>query len=195
MLFANISTDKIHCIVDGNETIIEHGNLEKTIADFLYAQKDITNALIINGPGSFTNLRIATLGFNLYNFLHKLTTNFYTIDKLTLYKKLYQRNVIPRTGYIYIGQKRNRRKIDLENMHYEMTQDLSDENAFVDEVFEHEQKEGMVRFGWQDENLMITYKNKITELSLSDLELEPIKVLEANYMMEPNVTMRPETTK
>lgn len=195
MLFLNISTDKIHCVANGHETLIEHGDLEKTVADFLYKQENLTKALVINGPGSFTNLRIATLALNLYNFLHKLNVEFYTIDKLSLYKKLYQHNIIPRTGYIYIGQKRNRRKIDLESMSHEMTQDLSDENAFVDEVLEHEAKNNMVRFNRQNENLIITYHGKTAELPLADLELEPVKMLEANYMMEPNVTMKPETTK
>ena len=136
MLFLNISADKIHAIVNGNETIIEHGDLEKAIADFLYKQKEIRGVFIINGPGSFTNLRIVTLALNMYNFLHKGVADFYTIDKISLYKKLYQNNIIPRSGYIYIGQRKNRRKIDLESMQHEVVQDFNDEGAFVDQVFE-----------------------------------------------------------
>lgn len=136
MLFLNISSDKIHAVVNGKETTIEHGDLEKTIAGFLYQQKEITQVFLINGPGSFTNLRIATLALNMYNFLHNGVAEFYSIDKLSLYKKLYQLNIVPRFGYIYIGQKKNRRKIDFESMQHEVVQDFNDEDAFVDEVFE-----------------------------------------------------------
>ena len=58
MLFLNISADKIHCIAEEKESFIEHGDLEKTIADFLYQQNDITKVFVLNGPGSFTNIRI-----------------------------------------------------------------------------------------------------------------------------------------
>ncbi len=48
MLFLNISADKIHGIVDGKETFIEHGDLEKAIAAFLYEQKNISQVFVIN---------------------------------------------------------------------------------------------------------------------------------------------------
>lgn len=136
MLFANISSDKIHCIVNGKESYIEHGDLEKSIAAFLYQQEDIAEAFIVNGPGSFTNLRIATLALNMYNFLHNGAATYYSIDKISLYKKLYQKNILPRFGYIYIGQRKNWWKIDLETMQHEMVQDFDDESAFVDKIFE-----------------------------------------------------------
>ena len=136
MLFANISTDKIHCVENGKETFIEHGDLEKRVADFLYSIGDFTEAFVINGPGSFTNLRISTLAFNMYNFLHNGKVTYYSIDKLSLYKKLYQQNILPRIGYIYIGQRKNWRKIDLETMQHQVATDFDDMNTFVDEVFE-----------------------------------------------------------
>ena len=43
MLFVNISTDRIQCLVDGTETIIEHVDLEKSIARFLKAQFTMKN--------------------------------------------------------------------------------------------------------------------------------------------------------
>ena len=50
VLFVNISSDRIQCVVDGKETILPHGDLEKTIADFMYsgALKGITEAFVIN---------------------------------------------------------------------------------------------------------------------------------------------------
>lgn len=192
MLFLNISSDKIHAVVDGKETTIEHGDLEKMIADFLYQQNEITKVFLINGPGSFTNLRIATLALNMYNFLHHDSVTFYSIDKLSLYKKLYQYNVVPRFGYIYIGQRKNRRKMDFESMQHEVVQDFNDEKAFVDEVFDGGREDGMVRFTWKWESLRGSVPRAIEprSISLEELWVEPVKVVEANYMMEPNVTIK-----
>lgn len=190
MLFANISADKIHCIVDGEETFIEHGDLEKTIAAFLHQQNTVTKAFVINGPGSFTNLRIATLALNMYNFLHKGVADYYTIDKISLYKKLYEKKIIPRIGYIYIGQRKNRRKIDLESMHHDMVQEFDDESAFVDEIFEWEKRENMVHFSWEWDALVVYFQGGSHKFTLDDLGLEAVKMLEANYMMEPNVTIK-----
>lgn len=190
MLFLNISADKIHCIADGTESFIEHGDLEKTIADFLYQQKNITKVFVLNGPGSFTNIRIATLALNMYNFLHNGKAEYYSIDKLSLYKKLYQRDILPRLGYIFIGQRKNRRKIDLESMHHEMVQEFDDNDAFIDQVFDQEREGEMIALAWEDEKLVVTYKWSKYVLSLAELDVKPTKTLEANYMMEPNVTIK-----
>lgn len=141
MLFGNISADKIQFVVDGKETLIENGDLEKSIAAFLYEQKEITKVFVINGPGSFTNLRITTLALNMYNFLHEGKADYYTIDKLTLYQKLYHKKFLPRYSYIYIGQRKNRRKIDLETMEHETVQiaehaeQMQQSDCFVDQTF------------------------------------------------------------
>lgn len=158
MLFANISADKIQFIIDGKETLVEHGDLEKSIADFMYAQKAIPSVFIINGPGSFTNLRICSLAFNMYNFLHGGQADYYSLDKLSLYKKLYQQNILPRHGYIYIGQKKNRRKVDLDTMEHEVVQEMNDETVFVDQVFEGEERENSVQFAWKNDTLIVHYQ-------------------------------------
>ena len=166
MLFLNISADKIHCIAEEKESFIEHGDLEKTIADFLYQQNDITKVFVLNGPGSFTNIRIATLALNMYNFLHNGKAEYYSIDKLSLYKKLYERNILPCIGYIFIGQRKNRRKVDLGSMYHEIIQ-ITDHKAhftinenFVDQIFDQEKEDNMIGLGWEDESLVVNYDAK-----------------------------------
>jgi len=173
MLFANISSDKIQFILDGEETTIEHVDLEKTIAHFLNSKFKMQNSqsnkvFIINGPGSFTNLRIATLSLNMFNYLNNNSVDIYSIDKLTLYKKLYQKKLLPPIGYIYIGQKKNRRQIDLQTMEHSQilihNSEMIDHNSafFVDYVFDHSQLENLhaqcVQLGRVDEDLVVKFQ-------------------------------------
>lgn len=196
MLFGNISADKIQFVLNGKETLIEHGDLEKSIAAFLYEQKDVDKVLLINGPGSFTNLRITTLAFNMYNFLHDNSADFYSIDKLTLFQKLYHKNFLPRYGYIYIGQRKNRRKVDLETMEHETVQiaeheqQMQESDCFVDQTFEWEGHSNMLSLSWEWDSLVVDYAGQTHAFSIEEMWLEPVKTLEANYMMQPNVTIK-----
>lgn len=192
VVFLNISSDRIQCIANGKESILPHGDIEQTVADLLYGEslKGANKVLILNGPGSFTHLRIGTLALNMYNFLNQNSLELYTIDKLALYQKLYHRNILPQVGYIYIGQRKNWRKVNLETLSHETVQELTDKDAFIDQLFEGEAAENMIRLGWKDDELHIAYKGAEHTLSFAELELEPVKTLEANYMMDANVTIK-----
>lgn len=151
MLFCNISADKIQFILDDKETIIENGELEKSISTFLNSQitghnPQLQKVVIINGPGSFTNIRIVTLALNMYNFLHNNELDFYSIDKIALYKKLYQKNIVPRICYMFIGQRKNRRRVDLEDGSHEQVriEETLTRDGFIDYVFDVEAFPGLV---------------------------------------------------
>ncbi len=151
MLYTNISADKIQFIVDGKETIIENGELEKTISHFLNSQitghsPQLQKVCIINGPGSFTNIRIVTLALNMYNFLHNNELDFYSIDKITLYKKLYQKNIVPRVCYMFIGQRKNWWRVDLEDGSHEQIriEEVLTRDGFIDYVFDTDHFPGLV---------------------------------------------------
>ena len=126
----------------------------------------------------------------MYNFLNQNSITFYSIDKLSLYKKLSTKNIIPAVGYIYIGQRKNWRKIDLETMSHETVQELSDEDAFVDELFDGEKTDKMIHFTWQEDSLHIAYAGAEHRLAIDELGIESVKSLSANYMMDPNVTIK-----
>lgn len=49
----------------------------------------------------------------------------------------------------------------------------------------------MIKLSWKAEQLEVTYDNKTTYISLDDLAVSPVKSVEANYMMEANVTLIP----
>lgn len=204
MLFANISSDKIQFVLEGEETLIEHIDLEKSMAHFLNAKlktQDSNKVVIINGPGSFTNLRISTLSLNMFNFLNNHSLDFYSIDKLSLYQKLYQKKLIPAVGYIYIGQKKNRWRVNFSTMEREQVQihDTDTADGFVDHLFERsalvDHNPQFIELGREDESLVVNYLGTKTEISLTELHIVPTKNVEANYMMEANVTLLPENSK
>lgn len=48
----------------------------------------------------------------------------------------------------------------------------------------------MVKFGWENDMLVIEYKEEKNGFSWDAFGVEAAKTLEANYMMEPNVTIK-----
>lgn len=100
----------------------------------------------------------------MFNDLNGNTYDFYSIDKLTLYKKLYTKNVIPRIGYIYIGQRKNWRRIDLStNEHNQIQiQDTDASDGFVDFVFDVTQfsisNPQLINLSREEENLLVKYQ-------------------------------------
>ena len=99
-----------------------YGELEKNLPDFLYSHLPTKVGLdqgsrvtVINGPGSFTNLRIATLALNTFNMLHDFSVDFVSVGKIEWYGLLrVARNDIKRYCLMYIGQKKNFWVVDLE---------------------------------------------------------------------------------
>ncbi|MDP2669722.1 MAG: hypothetical protein Q8O99_01580 [bacterium] len=51
--------------------------------------------LVLNGPGSFTTLRIGCLAVNLLKQYSSHTFVLYTISKLQLYQAAYQAGILP----------------------------------------------------------------------------------------------------
>ncbi len=120
-MLLNISSDRIIYNNAQGRSILPYWNLEKSIADFLYSEysgiKDPSSSyeiVVINGPGSFTNLRIVTLALNTFSVLNGGRIKFYSIDKITRYVDLYKQNKIPRYCLMYIWQKNNFWLVDLQ---------------------------------------------------------------------------------
>ena len=100
-----------------------YGELEKNLPDFLYQHLPALAGLdqgsrvaVINGPGSFTNLRIATLALNTFNMLHDFSLDFVSIGKIEhfMLEKREKKKDIRRYCVMYIGQKKNFWVVDLE---------------------------------------------------------------------------------
>lgn len=210
-IFMNISIDSVITYTwDKYWIIIPRDHVEELLWKELinlYREKWFDNVVVLNWPGWFTNLRVGTLCLNILNTLLENQLNFYDISKIDLYKKAYEKWFLPRYWVIYIWQKRNIRLRDLEKnekiWQYSFIElkDLDEvknvENVFVEDVQDNEYyPEWMDKYlkyhtllNWTDIYLV---DNKIADwkwISIDEFDLNPLKSIAPNYMMEPSVTI------
>lgn len=165
------------------------------------------NVIVLNWPGGFTNLRVGTLCLNVLNTLLENQLSFYDISKIDLYKKAYEKWVLPKYWIIYIGQKRNIWLRDFEKNEkiwqysFNELKDLEEmkdvKNVFVEDIEEQEyHPEWMnkyvkyhIVYDWNIE--LIDWKNyNKNQISIDEFNLKPLKSIAPNYMMEPSVTIK-----
>jgi hypothetical protein len=104
-MLLNISSDKLYLYSTDYKDIFNNNGLERKFPDILKTittKFDITQFVILNGPGSFTTLRVTTLAFNLLNSLSNYKYTFLNISKISLYQYLYDSGFLPQYGLIFI---------------------------------------------------------------------------------------------
>ncbi len=210
-IFMNISIDSVITYTwDKYGIIIPRDHVERLLwweLVNLHRERWFDNVVVLNWPGWFTNLRVGTLCLNILNTLLENQLNFYDISKIDLYKKAYEKWFLPKYWVIYIWQRRNIRLRDLEKnekiWQYSFIElkDLDEvknvENVFIDGVQDNEYyPEWMDKYlkyhtllNWTDIYLV---DNKIADwkwISIDEFDLNPLKSIAPNYMMEPSVTI------
>ena len=151
-IFMNISIDSVLIDTwDKYRINIPRDNVEKLLWEELvklHGEIWFENVIVLNWPGGFTNLRVWTLCLNVLNTLLENQLSFYGISKIDLYKKTYEKWVLPKYWIIYIGQKRNIWLRDFEKNEkiwqysFNELKDLEEmrdaKNVFVEDVEEQE---------------------------------------------------------
>ena len=211
-IFMNISIDSV--ITDTwnkYRIVIPRDHVERLLWGELvnlYRERWFQNVIVLNWPGGFTNLRVGTLCLNILNTLLENQLNFYDISKIDLYKKAYEKWFLPKYWIIYIGQKKN---IWLRNFEkneklwqysfYELKdlEEIKDvDNIFTENVEDKEYyPEWMDKYlkyhtllNWTDIYLVDNKTADWNYISIEDFNLEPLKSIAPNYMMEPSVTLK-----
>ena len=210
-IFMNISIDSVLIDTwDKYRINIPRDNVEKLLwEELVRLHREIwfENVVVLNWPGGFTNLRVGTLCLNVLNTLLENQLSFYDISKIDLYKKAYEKWILPKYWVIYIGQKRNIWLRDFEKNEkiwqysFNELMDLEEmkevENIFVEDI----EEQGYYP-DWMDEYIkyhivydwnivLIDWKNyNKNQISIDDLNLKPLKSIAPNYMMEPSVTIK-----
>lgn len=203
-LYMNISSDEVIISDWEMDTFLHRNDVEKVLWPKLVQlmhEWSFKNVIVLNWPGGFTNLRVGTLCLNILNTLLENQLTFYDISKIELYKKAYEKWILPKYGVIYIWQKRNIRLRDFEK-NEKMGQYSFDElreninsPVFLDEVFDEsyypdwldEYSKIKISFDWN--NLSIDNNGKIITFSVKELGLESSKSIAPNYMMDPSITL------
>ncbi len=211
-IFMNISSDSVLTDTWDNYRIsIPRDYVEELLWKELiklYREKWFDNVVVLNWPGWFTNLRVGTLCLNLLNTLLENELSFYDISKIDLYKKALEKWFLPKYWVIYIGQKRNVWLRDFEKNEkigqysFNELKDL-DEMKSVGDVFieDVEDKEYYPEWmdaylkyhtllNWTDIYLIDDKTANWNYISIDEFNLEPLKSIAPNYMMEPSVTIK-----
>ena len=211
-IFINISSDSVLTDTWDNYRIsIPRDHVERLLWKELvgmYRERWFDNVVVLNWPGGFTNLRVGTLCLNLLNTLLKNQLYFYDISKINLYKKAYEKWFLPKYWIIYIWQKRNVRLRDFQRNEkiwqysFNELKDLEEmknvENVFIEDVEEKdyyptwmdEYLKYHTLLNWNDIDLIDNKTANWNGISINELDLQPLKSIAPNYMMDPSVTIK-----
>ena len=211
-IFMNISIDSVIIYTwDNYWIIIPRDHVERLLwweLIKLYREKWFDNVIVLNWPGGFTNLRVGTLCLNVLNTLLENQLSFYNISKIDLYKKAYEKWILPKYWVIYIGQKRNTWLRDFERNEkigqysFNELKDLEEmkdaENIFVEDIedkgYYPDWMDGYFKYhvllNWTDISLVDNKTSNWSQISIDEFDLKPLKSIAPNYMMEPSVTIK-----
>ena len=198
ILFANISSDAVFLSGAWWERVVPRKALEYDVWPLLvslYRQFAFEQVYIINGPGSFTNLRLACLAFNSLAFLVGEEIKFFCCDKLQIYASFHQQWLLPRTGLLYIGQQKNIWLSDVSLWTFELTiKNVGVEgDYFLDQCVDfREEKKLMVHRWWEKGLCSLVWDNKKMCFAFDQLPFVGCPFLVPNYMIEASIGPRHE---
>lgn len=196
-MFINLATEYIILSLGSDEIIIPYENVEEHLTReviHLYRTSLPSTIFVLNGPGSFTNLRVGALVANMVRMLSKEACHLQTIDKLTLYRYAYLQWCLPQHIHLFIGQRKNLRYYDLEAETYEVHKktdpDLIERtdpsswsqweyavDRFMDKDFEFlAAHPGMVKTTYHDGRIILSYGDEsldCTDIFVPTQEIEP----------------------
>ena len=211
-IFINISSDSVLTDTwDNYRIVIPRDHVERLLWGELiklYREKWFENAIVLNWPGWFTNLRVWTLCLNILNTLLGNKLSFYDVSKIDLYKKAYEKWILPKYWVIYIWQKRNIWLRDFEKNEkiwqysFNELEDLQEmkntDNVFIEDVEDWEyypqwMNKYLKYHTLLNGNEIYLIDDKTADwnmITIDELELEQLKSIAPNYMMEPSVTIQ-----
>ena len=151
--------------------------------------------LVINGPWSFTNLRLGALTINLLKRLNP-QLQIYQLSKIDFLSQLKKRLNLPDKGAIFIGQRKKARLWDFKNntqdwLEYEQIPFLS-QPLFFDQTFEFNPlipPSQMINFQYFDKGKVFgDFEGSYFETDIQDFDWQLVDFLTPNYMLQPNIS-------
>lgn len=196
-MLRNISSDKVYLYSNFYKDIFNSSGLERTFPNILKnitdKFRDIDKLVIINGPWSFTTIRVCTLSFNLLNSLKNKKYSFLSISKIELYQSLYNSNFLPQYWFIFIWQRKNVWLYDFQNKKYEPypIDNIKnfDKPYFIDKMFNIDiPKKYMIDFIFENNNIFVSFQDKLFEININNFENDFSDSINPNYLIEPNIS-------
>ena len=239
MLLVNLSREKIILRGKGWVEELPYFDIERQFPVLLIdtiQRYDIREIWVINGPGSFTTLRLGCLTVNTLKQFGKQSLEIYSCSKLDIYRYAVEQWLLPELGVVFMGQKKNMWKMKkitdhrLQTTEKNLHSDSSSWMEWVNEMNEWSwriswntihawwecdiinqenleivwwqeyfidpcehmlldslEREKMVEWEFDGEDILLRYREKSLSLSLSDLWLQSVERLEPGYMMDPQI--------
>lgn len=181
-MFLNLASDLI-IVSNHTETyILPFHSIDKKLSSTLISlyKKNIPDRVyVLNGPWSFTNVRVGILATQTLQVLAEKHFALYSIDKLTLLYTLYDAKILPRFGIVYFGQRKNLVLLDCKDqsrtimtyqslVEYLTTQNeewCQNDNFFVDYLIGEDFSyfvghDEALSYDWIDGVLSLRYRDK-----------------------------------
>lgn len=201
-IIVDISADKIALYGNWVSIFLERNDVDIQLGKTLVTldkKINITECLVLNWPGGFTNLRVGTLALNLLKSLKQDQLSFFSLSKIELYTLFYTKGWISRYLAVYIGQRLNVWLWDLKENTLIATVKKSEfpelaqkyEGLCGDRVFEKNyfpETCPQLFYAFDDKGCHFSFWWIDQEISWDELAIHPVEKLEPNYMIEPNVS-------
>lgn len=198
-----MSSDRIKILGTKDDVVLERENIESSLWPVLirlYKELNFKEVFVLNGPGSFTHLRIGALCLNILNSLAAGAIKVYEISKPDLFQYLYDRWILKQNKmFMYIWQKKNVWEYNFTTKKYEIVSFESlDKTMLNDYVLDDVTKEyrslnlrnndlNIISIDMKENMLHISQKDGKTTLPLADLWIKPIVEVQPNYFIEANI--------
>ena len=191
LLFLNFSTDQICIKTAQSNILLAHKHSEYDIPAMcktLIDEQNITDIVMLNGPGGFTSLRIGSLVCSMIKKLYPGHITLYDISKPSIYRLAI--SILSDNIVMWIGQQKNYRLYRLSEDTYETIQDISP-YGMMDVMYgswHQAYLDRMIDIGVVDNMLDIRYQGSKQWLSLIDLQVYQTDIIQARYYILPAIT-------
>ena len=203
MILVHCSSDQIYIQSSLGREVIIFDDVERVfpvrIVDIVQHTQD-TQIAVINGPGSFTQLRVVCVTLNILRTLRPYLM-FVDIPKIAYYKKLHMWSSLPDLGVVFMWQRKKMRLIDFAQdvdvdsfvfVDADTVVDMLWHRAyFLDHISQHPVSEELDRsymlgdFTLESGILSIIYQWEQMWVDVSEFDI--VESLVPRYMMDPQI--------
>lgn len=191
-LTINCSSDRLQIWIGSDYHQLANRGLEMDFPPQLMQwmqEYPIDTICVINGPGSFTTLRVICLSINMYVSMNHNTrpVTLYHCTKTQLYHQLIPQSWSTRMA-IYIGQRNNMRLYDFTTDEYVIMprSDLPDA-VMLDDVSDiYSDSSDRIQLWVEHDQISATRHGQTHTILIQDV-MQQVDILHPHYLMQPNI--------
>jgi hypothetical protein len=192
-MFLHINLDTIRRRHHGAYHELPRENSEYTLGPTLiklHQEHPFHNIYVLNGPGSFTNLRLGCLIVNTLKDILPETINIFTITKLDFRHTCHLHQAVPQYGVLYIWQRKNAWLYDTATLTYEKKTlaELTQQSDIYREDVTLRESPQKVMIAFSETMCDITFNWKTTSIAFADFPWTETTTISPHYLIQPNIS-------